>query len=73
MPDIVSITSQGQLTIPASIRRSFGIKGRVKALIRRENNLIIVEPREDFWSLAGALTSKIKLSDNELREARDTF
>lgn len=73
MQDIVSITSQGQLTIPMSIRRSFGIKGSVKAIIRKENNLIIVEPKKDFWSLEGSLTSKVKLSDKELQDARESF
>jgi len=73
MQDIVSITSQGQLTIPMSIRRSFGIKGPVKAFIRKENNFIIVEPKKDFWSLEGSLTSEVKLSDKELQEARESF
>jgi len=73
MQDIVSITSQGQLTIPASIRRSFGIKGPVKARIKRENNFIIVEPKKDFWLLEGSLASDIKLSDKDLQEARESF
>lgn len=73
MQDVVSITSQGQLTIPMSIRRSFGIKGSIKAVIRKENNLIIVEPKKDFWSLAGSLTSEVKLSDKQLQEARESF
>lgn len=73
MQDIVSITSQGQLTIPVSIRRSLGIKGSVKAIIKREKNLIIVEPKKDFWSLEGSLTSEVKLSDKELQEARESF
>lgn len=73
MPDIVSITSQGQLTIPVSIRRSFNIKGSVKAIIRKEDNLIIVEPKKDFWSLEGSLASEVKLSDEELRKARESF
>ncbi len=73
MQDIVSITSQGQLTIPMSIRQSFGIRGSVKAVIKRENNLIIVEPKADFWSLEGSLTSEVKLSDQELQEAQESF
>lgn len=73
MQNIVSITSQGQLTIPMSIRRSFGIKGSVKAIIRKEKNLIIVEPKKDFWSLEGSLASDVKLSDKELKEARESF
>ena len=73
MSDIVSITSQGQLTIPVSIRQSFGIKGSVKAFIRKEENLIIVEPKKDFWSLESSLASDIKLSDKQLKEARESF
>jgi len=39
-----------------------GKKGSVKAIIRK-----------DFWSLEGSLSSGIKLSDKELREARESF
>ncbi len=73
MQDIVSITSQGQLTIPVSIRKFFNIKGSTKAVIRKEGNLIIVEPKKDFWSLEGSLSSEIKLSDEELKKARESF
>lgn len=73
MQNIVSITSQGQLTIPMSIRRSFGIKGSTKAIVRKEDNLIVVEPKKDFWSLEGSLASEVKLSDKELQEARESF
>ena len=73
MQDVVSITSQGQLTIPKFIREAFGIKGAVKAVIEVKNNKIIVKPKNDFWSLEGALTSKVKLSDDQLKKARQTF
>lgn len=73
MQNIVSITSQGQLTIPRSIRKSFGMKQSTKAVIEKVGNKIIVEPRGDFWSLAGSLSSKIKLSDSQLKEARKEF
>lgn len=73
MQNIVSITSQGQLTIPVAIRQAFGIKGSVKALIKKEGKVIVVEPKKDFWSLEGILASKIKLSDGELKEARESF
>jgi bifunctional DNA-binding transcriptional regulator/antitoxin component of YhaV-PrlF toxin-antitoxin module len=71
--DIVSITSQGQLTIPVKIRESFGIKGPVKAVIKKIDNVIIVEPKKDFWALEGSLSSGAKLSDQELRDARASF
>jgi AbrB family looped-hinge helix DNA binding protein len=73
MEKIVTITSQGQLTLPKALRKAFGIKGTTKALVRKEGNLIMVQPKGDFWSLAGSLDSKISLTDKQLRNARNAF
>ena len=73
MKEIVSITSQGQLTIPKSIRKAFGIKGSTKAIIEKKGRLLIVEPKTDFWSLGGSLKSKVKLTDKQLKSARAAF
>ncbi|OGG09712.1 hypothetical protein A3J20_04900 [Candidatus Gottesmanbacteria bacterium RIFCSPLOWO2_02_FULL_42_29] len=73
MQKIVSITSQGQLTIPQSMLKSLGITGPVKAIIRKKENTLLVVPKKDFWSLAGVLKSDVKLSDTQLREAREVF
>lgn len=71
---VVSITSQGQLTIPKKIRDYFDIdQTATKAVITKVGKKIIVEPKDDFWSLAGSLKSKIKLTDAELKEARTAF
>jgi bifunctional DNA-binding transcriptional regulator/antitoxin component of YhaV-PrlF toxin-antitoxin module len=58
MQKIVSITSQGQITIPAVMQRQLGIKQFKKALVRVENKKIVVEPLPDFINLAGALAKK---------------
>lgn len=70
---IVSITTQGQLTIPKTIREDFGILGSTKALISKENGSILVRPKKSFWSLAGSLKSDIKLTDEQLKKARKGF
>ncbi|PIS21400.1 AbrB/MazE/SpoVT family DNA-binding domain-containing protein [candidate division WWE3 bacterium CG_4_10_14_0_2_um_filter_42_7] len=70
---VVSITSQGQLTIPKFIREDLGIVGATKAVIEKTGGLIVVKPKKDFWSIAGALKSSVKLSDKELKEARKSF
>lgn len=44
-----------------------------KAVIKRDGDVIIVEPKNDFWSLEGILASEIKLSDKQLGEARKSF
>jgi AbrB family looped-hinge helix DNA binding protein len=73
MSQVVSITSQGQLTIPKSLRDAFGIQEAVKAVIEKQGDVIVVKPKKDFWSLKGSLATKVKLSDKELKKARSTF
>jgi AbrB family looped-hinge helix DNA binding protein len=73
MEQIVTITSQGQLTIPRSVRKAFGIKGSTKAVLRSTGKTIIVEPKGDFWSLSGSLKSSVTLTDSQLRKTRDKF
>jgi len=58
MQKIVSITSQGQITIPATMQQQLGLRQFKKALVRIENKKIIVEPLPDFINLAGALAKK---------------
>ncbi|MDP3740749.1 MAG: AbrB/MazE/SpoVT family DNA-binding domain-containing protein [bacterium] len=70
---IVSITSQGQINIPKSIRKSFGIRTAIKAIIWKKGDKIIVAPRQNFSSLAGSLRSKVKLNDRGLKKAREAF
>ncbi len=73
MSQIVTITSQGQLTIPQAIRARYGISGSTKAILKIEGNTIVVEPKHDFWALGGAAKSKIKLTDAQLKRARKSF
>ncbi|MCM8788054.1 MAG: AbrB/MazE/SpoVT family DNA-binding domain-containing protein [Candidatus Omnitrophica bacterium] len=64
MQKIVSITSQGQITLPASIRRIMGLDFYKKALVKIENKKIIVEPTVDLLSLGGLLKNKAKKKRN---------
>ena len=73
MTKVVSITSQGQLSIPKQMLKSLGIQGGTKAVIRQEGTKLIVEPQHSFWSLAGSLSSSVKLTDKELKSAREAF
>jgi AbrB family looped-hinge helix DNA binding protein len=70
---VVSITSQGQLTIPKPILKKFGISKGAKAIIWQSGKTIMVKPKKDFWQLGGSLAGKIKLTDAQLRKARETF
>jgi bifunctional DNA-binding transcriptional regulator/antitoxin component of YhaV-PrlF toxin-antitoxin module len=70
---VVSITSQGQLTIPIDFREILGITSQTKAEIRLKGDELVVKPKKDFWSLGGSLKSKIKLTDRQLGQARKAF
>lgn len=73
MQQIVSITSQGQLTIPKSFLEDLGISTGTKAMVQKKGNTLIVSPKNDFWSLGGSLKSDITLTNEELRKARERF
>lgn len=73
MQHIVSITSQGQLTIPKSFLEDLGISTATKAIVQKKGNTILVSPKNDFWSLGGSLKSDITLTNEELKKARERF
>lgn len=73
MPRIATITRQGQLTIPKSLRDSFGITGARKVRIRKQGNTMVIEPKDDFWTLPSSLRSPVALTDAELASAKKTF
>ena len=54
----VSITSQGQISIPAKLRRKYGLDKKGKALISEEEDKLIIEPVPDLLSLRGSLNHK---------------
>lgn len=63
----VTITSQGQISIPIAIRRQLGLDILQKALVSVTDKKIIIEPVRDFLELGGSLkTNKKPLSNAEL-------
>lgn len=65
----VSITSQGQISIPAKIRKELGLSKNKKALISVENGRVVIEPVKDFLELGGSLkTDKKPLSNERLHD-----
>lgn len=65
----VSITSQGQLSIPAKIRKELGFSKQNKAIVSVSDGKLILEPVSDLLELAGSLkTTKKALSNQELGE-----
>ncbi len=69
----VTITSQGQISIPAKIRRDLGLNKSAKALVKIEGNKIVVEPVRDLLELKGSLKTKIKATPKQVREAFENY
>lgn len=71
MTYLVSITSQGQVSIPAQIRRKLGLSRKNKAIVSVANGKVMIAPVKDFLELAGSLKNvrKVKVSFREMREA----
>lgn len=66
---IVSITSQGQISIPAKIRKELGLNTKKKALVSTDHGKMIVEPVKDLLELKGSLkTNKKPLTPRDLHE-----
>ncbi|PJA45056.1 hypothetical protein CO174_05220 [Candidatus Uhrbacteria bacterium CG_4_9_14_3_um_filter_50_9] len=67
-----TMTQKGQITIPRSIRKALNVDRDSKFLVKldEKNGRVILEPLVDLLSLAGSLSSKISLTDEELKKAR---
>ena len=65
----VSITSQGQINIPAQIRRQLGLSKNSKAILSLNKGEISIRPVKDFLELRGSLkTNKRSLSNERLHD-----
>lgn len=54
----VSITSQGQISIPVVLRRKLGLDKNKKAIVSEGKGEIIIKPVKDFLALKGSLHHK---------------
>jgi len=61
-PQVVSITSQGQITIPAQYRRKLKLGITNKALVELKNQQIVINPLPDLLTLKGSLKTKRKIT-----------
>lgn len=64
----VSITSQGQISIPARFRREMGLNKSGKATVTLEDNSLVIRPVKDFLELRGSLKTNIKATPRQIRE-----
>ena len=69
----VSITSQGQISIPAKLRRQLGLEKTKKAIVSEQGGKIVIEPLRDLLDLEGAFSTKIKISPKVARRKFEEY
>ena len=65
MTYIVSITSQGQISLPIQIRRKLFKTN--KALVSLNQDKVVIEPIRDLLDLKGSLKTSIKAKPGQIR------
>ena len=70
MQFITSVTQKGQVTLPLSIRKIFGVKKYDKVMIEPADDHIKIKPLEDILDLAGRFKTGSK---KPLLKARSVF
>ena len=70
---LATITSKRQLTIPVALYQQMNFRQGQKVVVFKTGDGMKIEPKKDFWQLSGGMKSKIKLTDKQLRRARDSF
>lgn len=73
MQYVVSITSQGQISIPVAFRRQLNLDKKNKATVRLENNSIILEPVPDLLDLKGFFKTKRYVSSRKIRRGFEQY
>lgn len=69
MQYVVSVTSKGQATIPASMRHKFGIKKGGKVIFEEVDNQLVIKKLLSLEELQGSIKSEIKYDDRMADEA----
>ena len=70
---VVSVTTKGQTTIPADIRRKQGIRAKDKVLVYEDKGEIKIKKVQDFFSLKGSVKVGRLVSKREEKEAAQRY
>ena len=70
---IVSLTSQNQITLPMQMVKKLGKVRPKNMVVYMTGNNFVVKPVPDFGSLKGSLKSNIVLTDEQLYKAKGEF
>ena len=60
-----TISTKGRITIPAAVRRQFGLKPGGRVFITEGKGEIVLRPVPDFFALRGCLGKALTLEQEE--------
>lgn len=64
-----TITSKGQITIPADMRRDLNlVPGKTVAIVQEDHSLRVNDPDAAFFALAGSIKSPRPLNFRKMRK-----
>lgn len=69
----VSITTQGQISLPAPLRRKLGLHTSSKARISERDGKMIIEPIKDLLELKGSFKTKRRAGSRSIRSAFENY
>ena len=70
---IVNLTSQNQISIPVKMSRIWGKVKPKKLMVTAFGDELRIKPVVDFRSLRGSIKSDVKLTDEQLYNAKGEF
>lgn len=65
----VTITSQGQITIPAKLRRELDLDKTKRLILKVDGKKLVAEPEQDILDLKGIFKTKKKIPFRKIRAA----
>ncbi|HOZ03014.1 MAG TPA: AbrB/MazE/SpoVT family DNA-binding domain-containing protein [Candidatus Woesebacteria bacterium] len=64
-----SVTSKGQTTIPADIRKYLQVETGSRVVFSLRDDMVVIEPEKSFVNLRGIIKSKKKIANAEWDKA----
>ena len=66
MPEILTISQRGQVTLPVNLRKEYGLKAGDKIFIEKtKDGYLIRGPKKNLLEYAGCLSSPYTIEDEE--------
>lgn len=70
----VSITSQGQISIPAPLRKKMGLDKLKHATVKEEEGRLVIEPIKDLLDLRGSLKTDVSsVTSSQIRQSFEEY